>query len=70
MRKKPKNPVKDEQTPKAQKRRRPYGHVLRSGGWGNDGFTLRPSFRDYGIPDVRTDDIGFRIVRNTPKDEK
>ncbi|HEX6812537.1 MAG TPA: SUMF1/EgtB/PvdO family nonheme iron enzyme [Planctomycetota bacterium] len=41
-------------------------HVLRGGSFVLDGMYLRNSFRMRQRPDVRTDDIGFRVARDLP----
>ena len=61
--KKPKNPVSDEKD---------SNRVLRGGYWRNYPYVLRSAQRfNYG-PSNRTYNygIGFRIVKNIPKDQK
>jgi formylglycine-generating enzyme required for sulfatase activity len=40
--------------------------VLRGGSFVLDGVYLRNSFRMKQRPDVRTDDIGFRVAHDAP----
>jgi formylglycine-generating enzyme required for sulfatase activity len=48
----------------------PAYHVLRGGSFVLDGIYLRNSFRMRQRPTVRTDDIGFRVVREAPPDRE
>ena len=67
--KKPKNPVSDEQVDK--KWGGSANRVFRGGGWYDDARFARLSRRLYLDPSYRNHGyLGFRIVRNTPKDPK
>ena len=66
--KKPKNPVSDEQVDK--KWGGSADRVIRGGGWNHGAGSARLSTRDGIDPSDRDDNLGFRIVRNTPKDPK
>ena len=59
--KKPKNPVKDEKV---------SDRVSRGGGWYYDARYARLPFRNLGVHSSRYHDLGFRIVKNIPKDPK
>lgn len=48
----------------------PAFHVLRGGSFVLDGMYLRNSFRMRQRPTVRTDDIGFRVVRESAPDRE
>lgn len=37
-------------------------HVYRGGSWYTDVYKCYPSWRDYGNPDLRRDDLGFRLA--------
>ena len=41
--------------------------VIRGGGWYNDARLLRSAFRNYGTPDNRWNDVGFRLLRALPE---
>ncbi len=40
-----------------------WAHVFRGGGWTSYASSLRSALRDYVIPDFRSGNIGFRLVR-------
>ena len=61
MSKKPKNPVKDEKV---------SDRVSRGGGWLNGAWYARLSRRVNFDPSLRHRNLGFRIVKNIPKDQK
>ena len=44
--------------------------VLRGGSWDDNADDCRGSYRDYGAPDFRYDDFGFRLLLSSPKKEK
>ncbi|HLR84342.1 MAG TPA: formylglycine-generating enzyme family protein [Nocardioidaceae bacterium] len=46
-----------------------YGsyRVLRGGGWFDEHWSCRASVRRRSHPTFRTDDLGFRVVRNAPR---
>jgi formylglycine-generating enzyme required for sulfatase activity len=57
-----KNPIKDKKG---------YYRVFRGGGWYSVPEVVRASYRDdYDGPSYQNDNLGFRIVRNNPKDKK
>ena len=57
--KKPKNPVSDKGNYR----------ILRGGGW-NRAVGMRSTYRNGAPPDFSASLIGFRIVKNTPKDKQ
>ena len=62
MSKKPKNPVSDEKKGRYR--------VRRGGSWGVDARFVRLSYRGNDDPGYRYRVLGFRIVRNIPRDPK
>ena len=54
-----KNPIKDEKD---------SYRVNRGGSWGVIPVSVRASSRDYGDPAIRYYDLGFRLVKNIPKE--
>ena len=63
MSKKPKNPVKDDG-------KKDSDRVYRGGSWDLDARFARLSYRYDLDPGYRNYYLGFRIVKNIPKDQK
>ena len=43
------------------------GRVFRGGGWSNGDRRCRVSNRDNNGPDIRNDDLGFRLATSVPR---
>ena len=42
---------------------KPYENVIRGGGWGNNPYCLRVSYRHGNPPDIGLNMVGFRCAR-------
>ena len=62
-----KNPVSDK--PEKENNEVP-DRVFRGGDFEFGEFNLRPVGRYDGYPPARSDELGFRVVRNKPKSKK